>query len=76
MQQEKIQIINQSINTDGVSDADLEAKRWKVRSNRDRWSLERSYANRIIGDERDAIIIRWVNQSSNLIYASTGFLQA
>lgn len=75
VQQEKIRIINQSINTDGVSDADLEAKRWKVRSNCDRCSLKSSYTYRIIGDERDAIIIRWANQSFNLIYASTGFLQ-
>jgi L-cysteine desulfidase len=35
VQQEKIQIINQAINMNGVTEADLESKKWEVMSTRD-----------------------------------------
>jgi L-cysteine desulfidase len=56
VQQEKIQIINQAINMNGVTGADLESKRWKVMSNRDHCLLERLFTKHIIENERDASI--------------------
>ena len=35
VQQEKMQIINQAININGVTEADLESKRWEGMHNRD-----------------------------------------
>jgi L-cysteine desulfidase len=56
VQQEKIQIINQAININGVTGADLESKRWKVMSNRDHCLLKRLLTKQIIEHERDASI--------------------
>lgn len=56
VQQEKIQIINQAINMNGVTGADLESKRWKVMSNRDHSLLKRLLTKQIIENERDASI--------------------
>jgi hypothetical protein len=58
VQQEKIQIINQAINMKGVTEADLESKRWKVMSNRITVYFRGFYTKQIIENERDASIVR------------------